>query len=190
MELSVWLYLALLGAAALGRVVEIFISRRNQRRLIAAGARRVPEAVFPWMVLLHAGVFAGAGLEVVFLHRPFLPFLGFSALAVFAFANVLRWWVIRTMAGHWNVQVMASTKLGVVTSGPFRWVRHPNYVAVVLELMALPLIHTAWLTALVATVANALVLWKRLSVEESVLLADPAYREAMGSKPRFLPGLF
>ena len=73
---------------------------------------------------------------------------------LFVFANFLRWWVIRTLAGYWNVEVMASSRCGVVTSGPYRWVRHPNYVAVVAELFALPMMHTAWITALVGTAAN------------------------------------
>ena len=83
--------------------------------------------------------------------------------ALFTFANILRWWVIRTLAGHWNVEVMASTRVGVVTSGPYRWVRHPNYVAVVAELFALPMIHTAWITALVGTAAYLEILRRRVS---------------------------
>jgi methyltransferase len=110
--------------------------------------------------------------------------------ALFVFANALRWWVIRTLAGHWNVEVMASSRVGVVTSGPYRWVRHPNYVAVVIEMFSLPMIHTAWITALAGTLANMEILRRRLRVEEGVLMADPSYRSAMGEKPRFLPRLF
>jgi len=76
-------------------------------------------------------------------------------LALFVAANIVRWWVIRTLGEHWNVQVMDSTKLGVITTGPFRYVRHPNYAAVFVEMIALPLIHTAWMTALVGAIAHA-----------------------------------
>jgi methyltransferase len=85
---------------------------------------------------------------------------------------------------------MDSTKLGVITSGPFRYVRHPNYAAVFVEMIALPLIHTAWATALAGAIAHIGVLALRLSTEERVLFANPDYAAAMASKPRFLPGLF
>ena len=110
--------------------------------------------------------------------------------ALLVFANALRWWVIGTLAGHWNVEVMASSRVGVVTSGPYRWVRHPNYVAVVIELFSLPMIHTAWITALAGTLADLEILRRRLRVEEKMLSADPAYRATMAEKPRFLPKLF
>ena len=94
-------------------------------------------------------------------------------------AMALRWWVIRTLGAHWNVEVMASAPLGIVTKGPFRWVRHPNYAAVFVELVALPLIHTAWLTAILAAAGNTWVLRHRLRIEERVLHADPVYRATM-----------
>jgi methyltransferase len=77
-----------------------------------------------------------------------------------------------------------------VTSGPYRWVRHPNYVAVVAELFALPMMHTAWITALAGTAAHLEILRRRVSVEDAVLLSNSNYRESMGAKPRFLPKLF
>jgi len=127
---------------------------------------------------------------VVVLHRPLIPALAIPMAVLFVLANLLRWWVIRTLAGHWNVQVMASSHVGVVTSGPYKWVRHPNYVAVVIELFSLPMIHTAWITALGGTIANLEVLRRRLAVEDGVLMANAVYRASMGSKPRFLPRLF
>jgi methyltransferase len=85
---------------------------------------------------------------------------------------------------------MNSVPLGVVTSGPYRWIRHPNYAAVFLELFALPLIHSAWLTAALGQLACWGVVHQRLKVEEPVLMANPAYQAAMGHKPRFVPRLF
>lgn len=190
MGLSVILFLGLLAAVVLLRIVELVISRRNQRALADQGVRKVREPHFRWMVLLHTGVLIGAAIEVVFLHRPFVPALGVTMGILFLLANATRWWVIRTLGGHWNVEVMESARLGVVTSGPFHFIRHPNYAAVVVELAALPLIHTAWLTALLGSAAHVWVLSRRLAIEESILLADPAYRSAMAHKPRFLPGLF
>jgi methyltransferase len=83
--------------------------------------------------------------------------------------------------------VGSSPALGVVTGGPYRWIRHPNYVAVFAELAALPLVHGAWLTAAVGAALHVLVLRRRLALEEAVLAADPTYERLMGRKPRFLP---
>jgi methyltransferase len=190
MDLSVITFLALLVAVALLRLVELRISKRHQAEMVARGAAKVNEPRFRWMVLLHTAVLIGAALEVVLLKRPFIPWLAAPMFAVFLAANAVRWWVIRTLGEHWNVQVMDSMRLGVVTSGPFRYVRHPNYAAVFAEMLALPLIHTAWITATVGTIAHIGVLSQRLSTEERVLFANPDYRAAMTGKPRFLPGLF
>jgi len=190
MELSVIAYLALLFAVAMLRLVELRISKRHQAQMVARGAAKVDEPRFRWMVMLHTCVLSGAALEVVFLHRPFIPTLGASMFVIFLGANAVRWWVIRTLGEHWNVQVMDSTRLGVITSGPFRFVRHPNYAAVFAEMVALPLIHTAWITAALGSLAHTVVLAQRLSTEERVLFANPDYRAAMEGKPRFLPGLF
>lgn len=183
-------YIALLAAVGVQRLLELRHSKRNQERMTGEGVEPVAERHFGAMVALHVGVLFSAGLEVIFLRRPFFAALAIPMGALFLFAQILRVWVIRTLSGHWNVGVMASAKLGVVTGGPFRWVRHPNYMAVIIEMFSLPLIHTAYLTALWATLANAWVLSKRLTVEEATLMADPVYRAMMSQKPRFLPRIF
>jgi methyltransferase len=183
-------YLVLLALVGLGRLAELVISRRNQRQLGGQGVQKLSEPHFPWMVVVHVGVLVCAAAEVVWLDRPLIPALAVTMGIIFVLANILRWWVIRSLGQHWNAQVMASAKVGVVTSGPYRWVRHPNYVAVVAELFALPMIHTAWITALAGTAANLEILRRRLRVEDGMLLASPAYRASMGSKPRFIPRFF
>ena len=190
MPLSVVLFLALLVAVAAMRIVELRISKKHQRDMTARGASKAKDPVFPCMATLHTVVLVGAAAEVVLLRRPYIPALAVPMLALFLAANIVRWWVIRTLGEHWNVQVMDSSKLGVITCGPFRYVRHPNYAAVFVEMIALPLIHTAWITALVGAIAHAVVLTFRLSAEERVLFANPDYATAMRAKPRFFPGLF
>jgi methyltransferase len=184
---SVGAYLVLLAAVGVGRLLELRLSRRHERALADRGARVAPEPVFRLMVALHTGVLIASGVEVLLLRRPFTPALGAPALVAFALANLLRWWVIATLGPHWNVRVVGSLELGVVTGGPYRWIRHPNYVAVFVELAALPLVHDAWLTALAGSALHAFVLRRRLAVEEAVLAANPLYRAAMGGKPRFVP---
>jgi methyltransferase len=104
------------------------------------------------------------------LDRPFLSWLGWPMLVLLVAAHALRWWCIRALGPQWTTRVIVVPGTGLVTSGPYRYLRHPNYVAVVLEGIALPLVHTAWLTALAFTVLNAALLAGRIRVEERALL--------------------
>jgi methyltransferase len=184
---TVQAYLAVVAAVALLRCAELVISFRHRRALIAGGATAVHEPQFKWMAVLHAAILAGAALEVVTLHRPFVPALAAPALLLLVAATWTRWWVIQTLGRYWNVGVVDSTRQGVVDSGPYRWVRHPNYVAVFVELLALPLVHTAWITAALGSIAHLFVLRARIAAEDRVLLANADYAARMGHKPLFLP---
>jgi methyltransferase len=180
-------YLLLLGAIGVVRLLELGRSRANQRAMAGQGVTMARDPAFCWMVPLHIGVMAGSALEVWAAKRPWRPALGLPMLLVLLAANGLRWWVIRTLAGHWNMRVMDSARLGVVSTGPYRWIRHPNYVALFFELEAMPLAHGAWVTALVGGLVHVLILRQRILAEEAVLHADPAYRAEMAWKPRFIP---
>ena len=180
-------FVVLVGAVGALRLIEMRLSRRHQRALAESGAAVLPERVFPAMVALHTGVLAAAVIETLLLSRPFVPALAIPTVALVVLANALRFWVIATLGVHWNVRVVPSMPLGVVTSGPYRYVRHPNYVAVFVELTALPLVHGAYLTAIAGALLHVAILHRRIGLEESVLMADEAYRRAFAGKPRFLP---
>ena len=121
------------------------------------------------MVVLHIGLLAGCLVEVFALARPFIPALGWSMLAVVLAAQALRWWCISTLGHQWNTRVIVVPGAPRVTGGPYRLIPHPNYVAVVLEGIALPLVHSAWITALVFTALNAELLRTRIKVENGAL---------------------
>jgi methyltransferase len=124
------------------------------------------------MVALHTGLLVASFLEAWLLGRPFLPWLGWPMLALVALSQALRYWCIATLGPQWNTRVIVVPGAGAVSSGPYRWFRHPNYVAVVVEGFALPLVFTSWITALVFTVLNAiLLLGFRIPVEERALSA-------------------
>jgi methyltransferase len=184
---STWAYIGLLIVVGIGRLLEMRLSRRHQRALSARGFVREHEPAFGVMVAVHTCVLLGAAIEVLVAPRPVHAGLAVPALVAFLLANALRWWVIHTMADHWNVQVVNALRMGIVTTGPFRFIRHPNYVAVFVELLALPLIHAAYVTAALGTVAHAVILARRIAFEERVLFSDPTYRASMGQKPRFFP---
>jgi methyltransferase len=183
-------FIALVLAVGALRLIELRVSQRRRRALARRGASPVAEPHFRAMVLVHTGILAGAIAEAVLLPRPPVPALSLAALALVIGANLLRWWVIATLGPHWNVGIMSSLSLGVVENGPFRFIRHPNYVAVFVELTALPLVHGAYVTAALGALAHLWVLYHRIRAEESVLLAAPAYRAVMATRPRFLPRVF
>ena len=163
------LFLLLVVAVAAERLVELVISRRHERALRARGAVETGAGHYPLMVGLHAALLLGAPSEVLLLDRPFLPWLGWPMLAVVAATMALRYWVIATLGERWTTRVLVLPGAPLVARGPYRFLRHPNYLAVVLEVAALPLVHTAWITALVCSLANLLVLTLRIRVEDAAL---------------------
>jgi methyltransferase len=121
------------------------------------------------MVALHATLPVACVAEVWLLGRPFRPLLGCAMVLVLAGTMALRYWVVASLQGRWTTRVVILPGIPLVRKGPYRWLKHPNYLAVVLEVAALPLVHSAWLTALFYSLANVLVLRARLSVESRAL---------------------
>jgi methyltransferase len=186
----------LCGAVAVGRIAELFWSRAHERRMARRGGELVREPWYAAMVALHAGTLVAAPLEAsararARRRRPPPRALTIAALAGLGAATALRIWTLRTLGDSWSTRVTRFAGGGrrVVTSGPYRFIRHPNYLAVMLELAALPLAGGAVTTALVASALDALVLSRRIPVEERELWADPTWRAAMAGLPRFLPRL-
>lgn len=179
--------LLLLGLA-LERIVELYISRRNAAWSRARGAIEYGQAHLIWMKLLHTSFFAGCLLEVWLLSRPFVPALAAVCGVIALGAQALRYWTIATLGRRWNIAVLVLPGVAAETRGPFRFVKHPNYIAVVLEGFAVPLIHSAVLTALAFSALNAWVLWVRIRCEERALNEHCDYAAVLGDRPRFVPG--
>ncbi|HEV8239391.1 MAG TPA: isoprenylcysteine carboxylmethyltransferase family protein [Thermoanaerobaculia bacterium] len=163
------LFILLIGAVAGERLVELVISRRHQRALRARGAVEAGAGHYPLMVAVHAALLVAAPAEVWLLGRPFLPWLGWPMLALVAATMTLRYWVIATLGERWTTRVLVLPAAPLVAGGPYRFLRHPNYLAVAVEVVALPLVHTAWLTALVCGIANLAILALRIRVEDAAL---------------------
>ncbi|MFC6887266.1 MULTISPECIES: isoprenylcysteine carboxyl methyltransferase family protein [Actinomadura] len=162
-------YLLLIALVAAERLAELVLARRHLAWARGLGGVEHGRGHYPLIVAVHAGLLAGAPLEAWGLDRPFVPALGWPMLAVTVLAQGLRWWCITTLGRQWNTRVVIVPGMPLVERGPYRWLRHPNYVAVVAEGVALPLVHTAWLTALVFTVANLVLLRHRVRVEDAAL---------------------
>jgi methyltransferase len=172
---SAWLFTALVVLVGVERVVELVVSTRHVAAAKAAGGVERGLGHYPVMVLLHTGLLVGAVVEVWVAGRPFVAWLGWPMLGLVVASQALRWWCIRTLGGAWSTRVVVVPGSRLVRSGPYRWLRHPNYVAVVVEGFALPLVHTAWVTALVFSLADAAVLRVRIRCEDAALreLATP-----------------
>jgi methyltransferase len=162
-------YLLLVAAFALERLVELRLSRRHARWSLTRGGVELGAAHYPPMVALHAAFLVGCALEPWLLERPFIAALGWPMLAAAIGAQALRWWSIGSLGPRWNTRVIVVPGLPRRRVGPYRWLDHPNYVAVVVEGLALPLIHGAWLTALIFTSLNAIVLTVRIRCENRAL---------------------
>ncbi|GAB2817294.1 isoprenylcysteine carboxylmethyltransferase family protein [Streptomyces chlorus] len=162
-------YALLVFAVAAERVAELVVARRNAAWALSRAGVERGRGHYPVMVALHTGLLACCLLEPLLADRPFLPALGWPMLALALLAQALRWWCIGTLGPYWNTRVIVVPGARLVGAGPYRFLHHPNYLAVVVEVAALPLVHSAWLTATVFTVANAVLLAVRVRCENAAL---------------------
>jgi methyltransferase len=137
------------------------------------------------MTAVHASFLFACPLEVWLLGRAFPGILGWACLGGALLAQALRYWAIGTLGDRWNVRVLVWPAYQPVTAGPYRYLRHPNYLAVTVELLLVPLIHGAWICAAFYTAANALLLRVRILTEEKAL--GQAYATAFADRPRLIP---
>ncbi|MCO7271816.1 MULTISPECIES: isoprenylcysteine carboxyl methyltransferase family protein [Cellulosimicrobium] len=178
-------YVVLVGATAVERLAELVVSARNARWSFARGGVESGRGHFPAMVALHTGLLVACVAEAWLADRPFLPWLGWPMLALVLASQGLRWWCIATLGPRWNTRVIVVPGLPLVARGPYRWLRHPNYVAVVVEGFALPLVHSCWVTALAFTVLNAVLLARfRIPAEERALALATAAGASADGPPR------
>jgi methyltransferase len=182
-----WLFLFLIVSVAAQRLFELRLSKRNQAVILSKGGREYPSRHFTMMKILHAVWLPAALLEVVLFQRPFIPWMAAAALFLFFTGQILRYAAIKTLGWRWTVNVMTIPGEPPVEKGIYRFIRHPNYLGVALEILALPLMHTAYLTAGFFSIANALVLYSRIRSEESALDENNQYSLVFKNRPRFFP---
>jgi methyltransferase len=181
------LYTAFILALALERIFELRLSRRNAAWARSQGGVEYGQRHLVWMKLLHTAFFFGCLLEVWLLRRPFVPALGWVCLGLALGCQGLRYWTIATLGRRWNVAVIVLPGVPAVVAGPFRFLRHPNYLAVVVEGVVVPLMHGAVLTACVFSLLNAWLLSVRIRCEESALGVHCDYGARLGRLRRLWP---
>ncbi|HEY3358190.1 MAG TPA: isoprenylcysteine carboxylmethyltransferase family protein [Polyangia bacterium] len=168
------------------RAIELGVSRRNARRALAAGGREAGRGHYPALVLFHAAFLAGCAAEPLLWPRAWPRAAALAALGAALLAQALRWWAVAALGGRWSTRIIVLPGAPPVTGGPYRALRHPNYLAVAVEMLAVPLIGGALVTALLATAANAALLAVRIPAEERAL--GPAWQAAFRGRPRVGPG--
>lgn len=167
------LFTLLVVLVALERLVELAVSKRNLRWSKEHGGVEYGHSHYPYMVALHVFLLVGCLVEVWVWQRPLIPALSIVMLVLVIASQALRWWCIATLGKRWNTLVVVVPGIPRVTGGPYRWLSHPNYVAVVIEGIALPMVGFAWVTALVFTILNIPLLAVRLRVENRALATLP-----------------
>ena len=166
------LFAGFIAGLGLQRLFELRLSRRNERWMRQQGGGEHAPETYRWIVTLHAAWFAAMLLEVLAGRRTFRPRLAALAVGVFAVGQALRLTAIRTLGWRWSTRVMTVPGEARVRHGIYRYIRHPNYLGVELEILAAPLVHSAYVTSAVFGVANALLLRDRIRREERALEED------------------
>jgi len=161
-----YLFIIAIGAE---RLIEMVVSRRNANWSFANGGKEFGRGHFPVMVSMHTLLLVACIAEVALLHRPFIPWLGWPMVGVVVLSTAMRWWCVAVLGKHWNPRLIVIPGAPLVRRGPYRFLHHPIYTAVTAEVAALPLVHSAWLTAIVFTIANAMVLNVRIRTENVAL---------------------
>ncbi len=168
------------------RVVEIIIANRNAKWMINQGGYEVGREHYKYIVLLHTFFFLSLLLEVS-VSRPSFTSWVIAPFVFFLLAQIGRVWALSSLGSFWNTRIMVLPGAKVIAKGPYRYMRHPNYVIVAMEILLLPLIFQAYWTAFIFSLLNALVLKVRIKVEEQALLAATNYEETFEAVRRFVP---
>jgi methyltransferase len=171
-----------LGALLVERVVELVLSRRNAAKAFAQGGEEFGRGHYIVMAIFHGCFFVACDREA----GPFEPVRFFALLPLVLGAQGLRYWAIATLGDRWNTRVIVVPGSEPVTSGPYRYMKHPNYLAVCVEMAAVPLMLGAYVTAVLFSVGNAALIFVRVRVEERAL--GPKWERAFAGKRRLLPG--
>jgi methyltransferase len=180
-------YFALLGGLVIERVFELWLSRRNARRALARGGMELGHGQYRTMVAFHTLFIVACAVEATFRSPSFSRSLSIMALIGEAAAQALRYWSVATLGESWNTRVIVIPNARPVTSGPYRYIRHPNYTAVALEIVCIPLIRGLLITAAASFATNAILLAFRIRLEERAL--GESYHRAFAERPRFIPDI-
>ena len=181
------IFLPFLLALVIERLLELRLSRRNEREMKARGGYEYAPGRFKFMAAVHALWFVAMVIEVLVAPASLPLWLTVLALVCFVAGQGLRYAAITRLGTRWSVRIMVCDAIPLVNGGIYRFIRHPNYLGVILEIAAVPLLGGAWRSAIVFTIANGLILLERIRAEEGILTSASGYDGKLMDRPRFLP---
>jgi methyltransferase len=185
--------LLIIFITSLLRLIELFISKRNDSvRSLEPNIQKPKEISFFLFIILHVSFLIFTPLEVFFLERNFHFFLGICMIALYLSCLLLRFHVLNILGKNWNTRVIynPNDELSIITNGVYKYIRHPNYLIVILEITSISLYHSAYFSFLFFTLFNLLLLFFRIRFEENELFKNSKYSNHFKYKKRFIPGLF
>ena len=180
-------YLYFLALTAAEMLWEVRVSSRNSAALLRRGAVEVAPALLPIMTVMYIAMYIGSGWEYHYFSRQISLTWAMSFVLLFLAAKLLKLWAVSSLGNYWTMKVLIVPGSSVVVKGPYRWMKHPNYVAVLLEIAAIPLVARCYLTFAAVCIGFPAVLFFRIRAEEKALLHYTDYASQMRSKGRFLP---
>lgn len=164
-----WILIIIL---ALQRISELLIARRNEQKVLSEGAVEYDRSGYKVIVAMHVAFFLSFIAEYYILRRS-LNMLWPLLLTIIVLAEILRYWAISSLGKYWNTKILVTAGAPLVSRGPYKYMRHPNYLAVVIEIAVIPLIFSCYITSVLFTLFNLMVLRRRIRIEESALRREP-----------------
>ena len=170
------LFTIVLTIVIIQRLVELIVAKRNEKWMRSQGAFEAGAVHYPFMVAMHMAFFASLIIEVIVLDQTLSPFW-IPLLCIFLLAQVLRLWCLMSLGKFWNTKIIILPGADVIRKGPYKFIRHPNYLIVTTELLILPLLFGAYFTAIVFSLLNLWMLSVRIPAEEKALKEATNYEE-------------
>ena len=187
--LTKYIFVLIVVAVIVQRLIEMRLSDRHKTEILQKGGREHEDNLLGAVKVLQVSWWIAMIAEVYYFDRPFVPALAVIALSATIAGQVLRYLSMQALSWRWTLTIMTVPQLPAVESGLYRYLRHPNWLGVILEIAFLPLIHSAYLTAIAFSVGNAWLMSRRIPNEERALTADSNYEAAFAHKPRLIPAL-
>ncbi|KSU85628.1 MULTISPECIES: isoprenylcysteine carboxyl methyltransferase family protein [Fictibacillus] len=179
-----WIFFAVL---VIQRLAELLIARKNEKYLLSKGAFEAGREHYKWMVGIHTCFFISFLVEVLLFNKQ-PAFWWWIPFSLFLLAQCARVWCISSLGHFWNTKIIILPGAHVVAKGPYKYIRHPNYVIVTLEIITIPLVFQAYFTMVLFLILNAVILSVRIPEEEKALQKATNYNAHFEGKHRFLPG--
>lgn len=176
------------GLIVFQRITELVIARKNEAWMKRQGAIEFGQRHYPAMVSIHTAFFIFFILEVILFDKKlsdYWPVL----LALFIFTQAMRVWALASLGRFWNTKIIILPGADVIKKGPYKIIKHPNYLIVAIELIVIPLMFNAYISMAIFTLLNILILSIRIPAEEKALNELTKYETAFTNQGRFVPNL-